>query len=308
MKRVVWAVLLVLLSLDVCALTMTKADFGAVTPGDRVVRKILVGADNRNNTYDLTLEGPIAKWVQVSPASIFVPASYTGEITLVLEVPLNTETGRYQSLVVASGRDVIGAGEGSNVGFMLQVKSPFNVTVVGLGEKLLSPDVETNPAAAEQSVTVLDLNVRPSKIEPGEPVWIYAKLINSGNIPVLASVAVEVSLGDEVVESFASEIRSFAVAEDHVFTFFWEDTADLEPGVYQVTAVGRADGMTSKFGPMKLTVVGEPGTGAQQAQATSSQSTYIWGIIAIVILLLLIVLVLLLKDHAAIKRLLDRRK
>ena len=239
------------LAISCYALTMTRAHFGEVLPGERKVMNILVGADIRDNTYVMNVEGLEKDWVEISPKEIFVKAKYSGQITVVLNVPENINPGSYSGLIVADGKKTIGdVGGGASTGYVLQVKTPVSFTVV------TSKSSKTELKEKVESVNVLDLTVNKSVIEPNEAVGVTVKIINTGTVKTSAVTMVEVSHNSEVIKTLSLDTVELNVVEEKDLTAVW-DTTRLEEGDYELKAYAKSSASGEKaqaYGPVKVTI------------------------------------------------------
>lgn len=259
-KRLSFILTLILLSSSCYALTMTSADFGSVKAGERAVKTILVGADIRDNTYVMSSEGDISKWVSVSPPEIFVPAYLSGTITLVLDVPANTPSGEYRGLIVASGKTAISAGESSNsANYLLQIKSKAKVYVISdiPGNNTVVQPEETAASEDIASLSVIDLSLDPAAAEQGDNIQINVKVINSGTKPVSGSVFVEIVKQGESIKYISDNIPTLGVAEEKTITLNL-GTSQMQAGTYDVFASAQVSGSGTtpqKYGPAKLSLL-----------------------------------------------------
>lgn len=250
---VILSVLLVFSS-SAFSLTMTEADFGRVEQGDRVVKEILIGADDSNNTYVLRTEGKIGEWIKISPKEIFVPKKAIGIITLILEVPEDAADGAYNGKIVARGKDVLGSSEGTGVGIMLEIKSRVAAIV---GEPVDVPPVRGEIQTEEiESFSIIDLYAKPMRVTAGRTVQIYVKIINTGTVPTMGYATVEITKDNELIDTFASGSTLLNKADEHLIQFNW-NTVDLRNGTYKIMAYSKTGQRPLSFGPFEVVIGGE---------------------------------------------------
>ena len=250
-KNIVNLIIFLLFISQCYALTMSRADFGRALPGDKIVKNILVGADIRNNTYIMDVEGEIANWIKIAPEEVFVEAYRSKTVTLILEVPDNIRKGDYSGLIVASGKKVIGTGgEDTGTGYLLQIKSNAKITVVTDESELVIPE-ETYA-----QISIIDLEANPNEVEKGEIVNFNINLINSGTIEASGTVFLDVLDEGEVIKSFNEDIGNLGVTEEKTVNFDL-DTTSLSKGDYSVYAYVKLDGSEDapqRYGPVYFSI------------------------------------------------------
>ena len=116
-----------------------------------------------------------------------------------------------------------------------------------------------------ESVSIIDLSTDPENPVPGDVVKVIVRVINSGTLKTNTSVSLEITKDSEEI-TLSSESIEIGVAEEKLFTFFWE-TKGLKEGKYDIMAYAISGNKKASYGPISV-VIGSIGSITGFAKAT----------------------------------------